>query len=102
MNGQMALPGARRTINDVVNFEVTVTDGNGCIGTSSISIGVHTPPSPQVAGDTYFCEGLQALIGVVDPYTSYRWSDNNTESDASGEHSGPLQCDGDGWQRMYR
>jgi gliding motility-associated-like protein len=70
--------GRTRTINDVVNFEVTVTDGNGCIGTSSISIGVHTPPSPQVAGDTYFCEGLQALIGVVDPYTTYRWSDNNT------------------------
>jgi gliding motility-associated-like protein len=70
--------GRTRTINDVVDFDVTVTDGNGCIGTSSISIGVHTPPSPQVAGDTYFCEGLQALIGVVDPYTTYRWSDNNT------------------------
>jgi gliding motility-associated-like protein len=70
--------GRTRSINDVVNFQVTVTDGNGCIGSSSISIGVHVPPSPTIEGDVYFCQGLQASIEVQGSYVGYRWSDNNT------------------------
>ncbi len=69
--------GRIRTINSAGNFKLTVTDPNGCTGVSDISIGTYSPPNPQVTGDIFFCEGEQANIGIMENYSSYKWSDNN-------------------------
>jgi gliding motility-associated-like protein len=71
--------GRIRTISQTFIGEVTVTDSNGCVGVGQIDIDEHIPPSPQIQGDVFFCEGLQGLIGVTENYTGYSWSDGNSQ-----------------------
>ncbi len=68
-----------QSINTAVmgNFSVTVTDENGCTGTSAVDVVLHELPMPIMTGSTSFCIGGFSELGVDDQYTSYVWDDQN-------------------------
>jgi hypothetical protein len=60
-----------------VNYSVSVTDANGCVGSDIIIVSVGTPPSVNVPNPATVCAGQSAtLMGAVSggtaPY-SYQW-----------------------------
>ncbi|MCB9190683.1 MAG: tandem-95 repeat protein [Flavobacteriales bacterium] len=60
-------------------YTVTVTDGNGCMGSDSIEITVNPTPTPFPVitpdGPTTFCDGDSVTL-TVDAWESYSWSPN--------------------------
>lgn len=56
------------------NFQVTVTDGNGCTGTSMEISTFNTPPiTPSITGDLSVCPGDSTILDVGS-YSTYLWS----------------------------
>ena len=59
-------------------YDVTVTDGNGCTGTSpSVNVYVQPPmPIPVIFADgsADFCQGDSVMLYLQDPYYMYQWS----------------------------
>ena len=72
------------TVNTTGSYSVTVTDENGCSGTSVATvITVFENPDPVVtaSGPTEFCEG-DSVILTVNEFAQYQWLPNgeNTQS----------------------
>lgn len=62
-------------------YTVTVTDTNGCRGTSMpINVTVHASPRPVISssGPTTICQGDSVGLSVPPGYTSYLWSTGET------------------------
>ena len=62
------------------NYTVTVTDGNGCVGTSAAqAITVNPLPTPTITADgpTTFCEGDNVVL-TSSAASSYLWSTGQT------------------------
>ncbi|MCB9282425.1 MAG: hypothetical protein H6563_00005, partial [Lewinellaceae bacterium] len=59
------------------NYGVTVTDGNGCSGNTSVTVNEFSPPNPNITGDLTFCEGESTTLDAGS-YSSYSWSTNQT------------------------
>lgn len=66
------------------NYNVTVTDANGCIGTGTVTVGAGPVPIANAGADSSFCEGEggtflngSASGGGGSPYY-YSWTCNNT------------------------
>src|SRR5690606_35886321 len=74
-------------------YSVTVTDANGCTGTTSVTTTEFTSPAPVVAGQDYYCEGGDVSIGVTTTYAEYQWSGGvpqnaqNTTVNAAGTYT---------------
>ena len=61
------------------NYEVTVTDPNGCTETQFIYVGMHDIVFPGIVGDGQICEGQDtAILSIYPPFVSYQWSTNET------------------------
>ncbi|MBK7806470.1 MAG: hypothetical protein IPJ51_09245 [Saprospiraceae bacterium] len=58
-------------------YGVTVTDGNSCSGTSSVTVVVNPLPTPSIIGDTEICRGESTGLFVVGG-SSYVWSNGST------------------------
>jgi gliding motility-associated-like protein len=65
-----------QTINVTISDEytVTVTDGNGCTGETSIVVTESTALEPVIDGNLVFCEGGNTLLDVGAGYATYLWS----------------------------
>lgn len=61
-------------------YSVTVTDANGCTGTSSQLITVFTPPLPSIGGVTAICQGANANITASPAGMTYLWSNGSTSN----------------------
>jgi gliding motility-associated-like protein len=61
-------------------YSVTVTDANGCIGSSSQLITVYTPPLPSIAGITAICQGANANLTASPAGMNYLWSNGSTNN----------------------
>jgi alpha-beta hydrolase superfamily lysophospholipase len=61
------------------NYQVTVTDANGCESIAA-NFNLLDAPSPNIAvfGNNVFCEGQTVNMGVDAAYTSYEWSTGET------------------------
>lgn len=59
-------------------YMVTVTDNNGCMGTTSQNVEAFPEPTPQILGDLQFCPQTETILSVNNNYASYQWSDNST------------------------
>jgi hypothetical protein len=57
---------------------LSVTDENGCSGSTSIDLIENPLPQPQLITAGYFCAGDSALIEVNNNYVQYLWSDGDT------------------------
>lgn len=73
------------------NYQVTVTDANGCTAESnSISVTVNSPTVPTITanGPTSFCFGDMVELSVPASYTGYLWSNGETTAAISAMNSG--------------
>ena len=62
-------------------YSVTVTDANGCTGTSgTTSVVVNPNPSPTItpSGNTSFCDGGSLNLDAGAGYANYNWSSGET------------------------
>ncbi len=60
------------TVNIATTYTVTVTDGNGCIGTTSKNIIIHHP-APAFIGNNSLCSGSSLLLNAG-TFAAYTWS----------------------------
>ena len=60
------------------NYEVTVTDANGCTGTDTESITVNSNPTATIAGSTSYCTGFSSTLDAGAGYSAYSWSTGAT------------------------
>ncbi|MBT5530721.1 MAG: T9SS type A sorting domain-containing protein [Cytophagia bacterium] len=71
---------------EIINL--TVSDNDGCMGTSS-SYGVtKLRPDLRIVGDTIFCEGGSVLLGSQNSYDTYLWSNGELTHDIVVSTSG--------------
>ena len=65
-------------VNTTGNYSVTVTDANGCTGTTSFNLAVNANPTPTITGVTSFCAGGNSTLNAGGGYTNYLWSGGAT------------------------
>jgi gliding motility-associated-like protein len=58
-------------------YTLTVTDTNGCTGTSP-AVTVTAPVPPVITGVTAICNGDSAVLTTTIPYSTYSWSTGST------------------------
>ncbi|MFM7079879.1 MAG: hypothetical protein ACKOYC_08830, partial [Bacteroidota bacterium] len=68
-------------------YTVTVTDGNGCIGTDSQALVVNLNPTPVISGDSTICDGTSTTFDAG-PYSSFVWSDGSSVQTFSSSTAG--------------
>lgn len=69
------------TVNAAGSFTVTVTDANGCSGTSAaknITISSSLTPVITAQGPTQFCDGGSVVLDAGSGFSSYAWSNGKT------------------------
>lgn len=71
-----------QTINATVgSYTVTVTDANGCTGTSaSVTVTQNSTITPVVTGTLQYCQGGNTTLDAGAGYTQYVWTDLNTSN----------------------
>ena len=70
------------------NYEVEVTDDNGCTGTASIEIAELDLPEPEIEGALSFCPGNETTLMTGD-FESYEWSNGGMMSEIDVMEAGP-------------
>ncbi len=58
-------------------YTVTVTDNNGCQGSTSVSV-TSSAPAVTITGDTGVCEGTQVILTATGGYPVYNWNTGDT------------------------
>jgi len=61
-------------VNATGTYGVTVTDVNGCTGTTSANVTVNPLPVPAITGTTAFCQGFNSNLNAGAGFSSYVWS----------------------------
>jgi gliding motility-associated-like protein len=56
------------------SYSVTVTDANGCTGTSSVIVSAMAVPTPNITGINIICQGDLTTFDAGGGYSSYLWS----------------------------
>lgn len=58
-------------------YGLTVTDDQGCIGTTEVMVNEFPEPSVMIGGTPSFCEGNTTTLTAPAGFSSYLWSDNS-------------------------
>ncbi|MEM1214228.1 MAG: gliding motility-associated C-terminal domain-containing protein, partial [Bacteroidota bacterium] len=58
---------------------LSVTDDNGCVGSTTLDVAPYTVASPSVIGDLTVCPGDTTTLSITEPFAAYNWSDGSTE-----------------------
>ncbi len=64
-------------------YAYTVTDANGCTGTSSIQAVENPLPGFEISGEAEYCEGAATSLQAPSGYSSYQWSTGSTGAAAT-------------------
>ncbi|MCO5288957.1 MAG: gliding motility-associated C-terminal domain-containing protein, partial [Bacteroidetes bacterium] len=75
------------TVTTANTFSVTVTDANGCTGTTSATTTINPLPTPSITGNNSICQGQSSTLSAGS-YTSYQWSTGSTSANISANTSG--------------
>jgi hypothetical protein len=59
-------------------YTVTVTNANGCSGTTNAALVVNALPVPNITGNFAFCQGAVSSIDAGAGYSSYQWNTGAT------------------------
>lgn len=69
------------TVATAGTYTVTVTDNDGCTGSSSVMVTESSSLMPTISGDLSFCSGQSTTISASSGFVSYAWSSSqNTAS----------------------
>ncbi|KAA3638289.1 MAG: hypothetical protein DWQ02_05325, partial [Bacteroidetes bacterium] len=66
------------TLNTPGSITLSVTDVNGCTGSTTIELFENALPQPQIMTDGYFCAGDSVLMETSETYVQYSWSNADT------------------------
>ena len=66
------------SVNTAGNYALTVTDANGCTGTSSTTVTQVPQLQPAITGGLAYCAGNSTQLNAGPGYTTYTWSSNAT------------------------
>ena len=77
------------TVNEGGSISVTVTDDNGCIGSTSIIVTEFNLPNVTITGSPSFCLGGFTTLSTLDEYEIYSWS-------PGGEDTQSITADAEG------
>lgn len=69
-------------------YRVTVTNEAGCTGTAQLLVTAQPSPSPQIMGNTSFCQGDSATLNAGNNFFSYLWNDGSTAQTLIVNNSG--------------
>lgn len=64
-------------------FTLTVTDFNGCMGDTNLTVQLLANPKPVITGDKVICSGTRANLDATPGYSTYNWSNGRNTSDIS-------------------
>ncbi len=79
---------------DPGTFSLLVTDENGCIGQTSVTIGLFPDNPPDLDPEFAFCPTGSVAISLNNgPYAAYSWSDGNNQGTTFSNTPGPLTVD---------
>ncbi|WP_020538986.1 gliding motility-associated C-terminal domain-containing protein [Lewinella cohaerens] len=76
-------------VTDFGGYEVTVTDDNGCEGTTNFTLNVAAPVVVTISGDLDYCEGEGTTLIASNGFVSYEWSTTETFQDIYVDAPGP-------------
>ena len=60
-------------------YTVTITDGNGCTGTTSVDIIESTSLNPTIVGNLSYCPNGSTILDAGFGFASYVWSDGSVD-----------------------
>ncbi len=66
------------TVSAAGNYDVTVTDSNGCAGSTNFDVTENPLPVVSIAGDLDFCAGESSQLNAGAGFASYQWSNSQT------------------------
>ena len=61
-------------VNTAGTYSVTVTDNNGCSGSSQVNVTESASLSPVITGGLYICSGSSTILDAGAGFTSYQWN----------------------------
>ncbi len=64
------------TVNTAGTYNVTITDGTGCISSCSVTVSVSPIPNCSITGDNTICQGETTTLCASPGATSYLWSND--------------------------
>ncbi len=71
-------------------YSVTVTDGNGCTGSTSYDVGVNPLPMVTISGDLDFCNGESSQLDAGSGFNNYQWSNGSSSQFSTVSASGNI------------
>jgi gliding motility-associated-like protein len=74
--------------NQPGTYEVTVTDNNGCEGTTSVTVTENIPPTPSINGVLDICPEGNTSLDAGAGYSNYNWSTNDNTQNITAEDAG--------------
>jgi len=75
-------------VSDPGLYTVTVTDINGCSGTSSYEVMEVPLPTPEIEGDPNFCPNESTILELSESYETYEWSTGSDDESISVSMTG--------------
>ena len=76
------------TVSRSDNFNVIVTDSNGCNGFGSITITQNPSSVVEIIGQQKICKGSTTTLTLDKDFASYSWSTGDTTKDIVVDHPG--------------
>jgi gliding motility-associated-like protein len=64
-------------VNATSNYQLTITDANGCKNVTSGSVTAHPLPTATIIGELAFCQGSSTML-VAQGNGAFRWSDGSS------------------------
>lgn len=76
------------TVSTAETFFLTVTDSDGCTGSTSINTTINPNPVVMIGGSTTFCIGGYSILDAGAGYTDYLWSNDSTTQEITVDMPG--------------
>ena len=87
-NGQTSM---EAIVDQAGPVSLTVTDLNGCTGTTTVEVNQLALPEPTVSGQDYFCANTNTQLDAGDGYMAYAWSSGDSTQTLTVNQAGNYQ-----------
>jgi len=73
------------------NYDVTVTNPNGCDATTAMTLSLHPSLSASLGGDRVQCDGQSFVLDAGNPGSTYQWNTGATTQTITVQFTGQYQ-----------